>query len=343
MPLRTIIAEDRNHPFCHKHSAHTVRAGGEHHPLRQQSGEVEVVAPQCACSAVFPSVRNAYRAPCITGVHHQRRGRVLEKLLQTLSWKLLKGHCTKQPTFSRLYVSVNSKTYTSITHAVYLPPQLSAAPEEMNLTWKRGRASEKEKGRVGRESLVKWNLVTDATEGGAALQGWVEVGCCVYVRAHVFDARARHSHLCARARAGWGGRGGQDMSAHWESGSFTRRDHFTLPFEAFFPPKAFSCSWLSNCRECNRERKGRIISTYNRPKSTVGRKGGGGEGEGEIESEREENSVREWGRREWGGEGDTGKVFVLFLFFLPSSPPPVLTGEHGPGAQESCTAAGESR
>lgn len=29
------------------------------------------------------------------------------------------------------------------------------------------------KGRVelGRESLVKWNLVTDASEGGAALQG----------------------------------------------------------------------------------------------------------------------------------------------------------------------------
>lgn len=61
---------------------------------------------------------------------------------------------------------------------------------------------------MGRESLVKWNLVTDAMEGGAALQGWVEAGCCVYVRARVFNARARHSHLCARARAGWRGTGG---------------------------------------------------------------------------------------------------------------------------------------
>lgn len=44
------------------------------------------------------------------------------------------------------------------------------------------------------------------------------------------------------------------------------------------------------------------------------------------------------------GERGTLEKFLFFsFFFLPSSPPPVLTGEHGPGAQESCTAAGESR
>lgn len=42
----------------------------------------------------------------------------------------------------------------------------------------------------GRESLVKWNLVTDASEGGAALQGRVEVVCvciCLAVRVRVYQ------------------------------------------------------------------------------------------------------------------------------------------------------------
>lgn len=66
----------------------------------------------------------------------------------------------------------------------------------------------------GRESLVKWNLVTDASEGGAALQGRVEVfilcvSVCAAARACV-NTRARVLHLCVQARVGKG----QDMSAH---------------------------------------------------------------------------------------------------------------------------------
>lgn len=79
------------------------------------------------------------------------------------------------------------------------------------------KEGESKKGRVerGRESLVKWNLVTDASEGGAALKGRVEVLCvtvvCVCVSAWSrVNARARALHLCAQARAGKG----QDMSVH---------------------------------------------------------------------------------------------------------------------------------
>ena len=128
--------------------------------------------------------------------------------------------------------------------------------------------------------------------------------------------------LCVQARAGKG----QDMSAHWESGSFTRRDHFTLPPEAFFPPKAFSCSWLSTCRECNRERKGRIISTYNSPQKYCRKEKK--EREGRKQCQRERGGEREGGERKGERERVTleKKVFVLFLFFLLSSPPPVLTG-----------------
>lgn len=81
------------------------------------------------------------------------------------------------------------------------------------------KEGESKKRRVerGRESLVKWNLVTDAIEGGAALQGRVEVLCvtvacvCVCVSAWSrVNARARVLHLCAQARAGKG----QDMSVH---------------------------------------------------------------------------------------------------------------------------------
>lgn len=67
----------------------------------------------------------------------------------------------------------------------------------------------------GRESLVKWNLVTDASEGGAALQGRVEEVVCLCVRGRPrvllrARGRVRVSHLCVQARAGKG----QDMSAH---------------------------------------------------------------------------------------------------------------------------------
>lgn len=180
---------------------------------------------------------------------------------------------------------------------------LSCIPEE---TIKDGRRGEREskRGRVeqGRESLVKWNLVTDASDGARPQQGRKggSFMLCMSAWARV-NAHARAPHLCAQARVGKG----QDMSPHWASGSFAWCDHFTLPPEALFPPKAFSCSWLSTCSECNRERKGWIISTYNSPpKTTVGRKKRGREGEGDTR------------------EG----FFVLFLFSLPPSPPPVLTG-----------------
>ena len=76
-------------------------------------------------------------------------------------------------------------------------------------------------------------------------------------------------------------------------------------------------------QECNRERKGRIISTYNSPKSTVGRKGekkekGASEREGAREREREGESVCERERerereRQWKKK-----------FFSPPPPPPSL-------------------
>lgn len=73
-----------------------------------------------------------------------------------------------------------------------------------------------ERGRVerGRESLVKWNLVTDASEGGAALQGRLEVVCCVYVclavRVRVYQYVHVNVFVCVQACAGKG----QDMGAH---------------------------------------------------------------------------------------------------------------------------------
>lgn len=89
------------------------------------------------------------------------------------------------------------------------------AGNESSITAKEGG---RQKGREGRESLLKWNLVTDASEGGAALQGRVEVVryafVCVEARACANAcvracACTRTALVCA-ARAGKG----QDMSAH---------------------------------------------------------------------------------------------------------------------------------
>lgn len=119
---------------------------------------------------------------------------------------------------------------------------------------------------------------TRATVGTCTREAFVCVCSCVHARMCV----------CVRACVARVGKG-QNMSAHWERGSFTRRDHFTLPPEAFFPPKAFSCSWVNTCRECNRERKTRIILTYNslqkycRTKDKKRRKEEGGRGGRERE------------------------------------------------------------
>lgn len=77
---------------------------------------------------------------------------------------------------------------------------------------------------------------------GPSREGWRLLCVSAWARINV---HARAVQLCMQDRPGKG----QDMSAHGVSGSFTRCDHFTLPPEAFFPPKAFSCSWLSTCRE----------------------------------------------------------------------------------------------
>ena len=72
----------------------------------------------------------------------------------------------------------------------------------MNLTYSGGRGGGgRGGGGRGRESLVKWNLVTDASEGGAVLLGRVEVACvCACARpCACIGARV---NVCACGRAG---------------------------------------------------------------------------------------------------------------------------------------------
>lgn len=85
---------------------------------------------------------------------------------------------------------------------------LSCIPEE---TIKDGRRGDSERVEQGRESLVKWNLVTDASDGARPQQGrkGTSFMLCMSAWARV-NARARAPHLCAQARVGKG----QDMSAH---------------------------------------------------------------------------------------------------------------------------------
>lgn len=126
---------------------------------------------------------------------------------------------------------------------------------------------------------------------GPSRGGWRLLCVSAWARINV---HARAVQLRMQDRPGKG----QDMSAHWVSGSFTRCDHFTLPPEAFFPPKAFSCSWLNTCWECNRERKGWIISTYNSPQNYYRTK---------------EKRERKRGERGGGSR-------INFLFLSPFSP-----------------------
>lgn len=142
-------------------------------------------------------------------------------------------------------------------------------------------------------------------------EGWRFYVVCVCVEARVLihaRERVRVQRLCVQLVQ----EKGQDMSAHWESGSFTWRDHFTLPPEALFPPKAFSCSWLSTCRECNWERKGRIISTYNLPQKYCSRK------EKKKRERRQQCQGARERKRERGQERERGtleKSFCSFPFF----------------------------
>lgn len=112
------------------------------------------------------------------------------------------------------------------------------------------------------------------------------------------NARARVLHLCAQARAGKG----QDMSVHWVSGSFSRRDHFTLPHEAFFfhLKRLVAADWALAGSAIGSGRV-ELFQPTSRPKTTVGRK------------------KRERGGRERASEGareeETGKKFLFFSFF----------------------------
>lgn len=170
---------------------------------------------------------------------------------------------------------------------------------------------------AGKFSKVELGNRCEWGERGPSRGGWRLLCVSAWARINV---RAHAVQLCMQDRAGKG----QDMSAHWVSGSFTRCDHFTLPPEALFPPKAFSCSWLSTCSGATGSGRLELFQPTTRPKTTVGRK--------------------KRGREEERGEGGSRRnFFCSFPPFLPPSPPPVAPGEHGPGAQESCTAAGKSR
>lgn len=127
------------------------------------------------------------------------------------------------------------RTYINVT----LPPPCTPSGNDSNI--KEGRKGQKkERGSMGRgrESLVKWNLVTDASWGARPCRrGWRLYIVCMYAlvvrrRVHVYEFVCVIS--CRK-------RTGHERTSR-ERLFFTRRDHFTLPPEAFFPPKAFSCS-----------------------------------------------------------------------------------------------------
>lgn len=159
---------------------------------------------------------------------------------------------------------------------------------------------------------------------GAALQGRVEALGCVSA---CLRANARARYLCVRARAGVG----QGMSAHWASGSFSRRDHFTLP------PRPPSRSPLFHLKRL-------VAADWALAGSAIG--------SGRVElfqpTSRPQNYCRTKEKREREGEreeeGDTGKkkVFVLFLFFSHHRLPLFLPGNMDQGPKSPALRLGRA-
>lgn len=147
---------------------------------------------------------------------------------------------------------------------------------------KRGRAER------GRESLVKWNLVTDASEGSAAPAG-EDGGCCACLRGRaLMYTHAQYSCVCKIA---------QETDRTWA------HIEWAAPLLSViisrFPPKPFfhlkclvAADWALAGSATGSGRV-ELFQPTTRPKTTVGRK-----------------------KRGRGEErGDSGETFVPFPFF----------------------------
>lgn len=87
-----------------------------------------------------------------------------------------KQNFTPGLTFFKLYVMEKDRAlvFTHVPlYASLAANAMCTRGNESNI--KRGNGGERRRAGRGRESLVKWNLVTDAKEGGAALLGRVRV------------------------------------------------------------------------------------------------------------------------------------------------------------------------
>lgn len=156
-----------------------------------------------------------------------------------------------------------------------------------------GGSVKKGESRTGAGKFSKVELGNRCEWGGAALQGRVEALGCVSA---CLRANARARYLCVRARAGVG----QGMSAHWASGSFSRRDHFTLPplrSPLFHLKRLVSADWAL---------------------------AGSAIGSGRVElfqpTSRPQNYCRTKEKRERRGERKRGTLEKKFLFFSFFSP-----------------------